>query len=46
MDILRDLKTLNLLVTYDWQIKVADFGLARADTQDNRSALGKMCGKW
>lgn len=23
---------------------MADFGLARANTQDNRSALGKMCG--
>ncbi|KAL6041653.1 Set3 complex subunit with deacetylase, meiotic-specific repressor of sporulation proteins [Balamuthia mandrillaris] len=40
----RDLKTGNLLVTADWHIKVADFGLSRTNTQDNRSALGKLCG--
>jgi len=40
----RDLKTLNLLVTHDWQIKVADFGLARANTKDNQSTLARLCG--
>jgi serine/threonine protein kinase len=40
----RDLKTLNLLVTHDWQIKVADFGLARANTNSNRSTLARLCG--
>lgn len=40
----RDLKTLNLLVTHDWQIKVADFGLARANTNDNQSTLARLCG--
>jgi tRNA A-37 threonylcarbamoyl transferase component Bud32 len=40
----RDIKTKNILLTDNWQIKIADFGLARADTQTNKSVLGKMCG--
>ncbi len=37
----RDLKTLNLLVTEDWQVKVCDFGLSRFDTSSNLATLNK-----
>eukprot|EP00013_Stygamoeba_regulata_P021892 CAMPEP_0177657726 /NCGR_PEP_ID=MMETSP0447-20121125/16370_1 /TAXON_ID=0 /ORGANISM="Stygamoeba regulata, Strain BSH-02190019" /LENGTH=470 /DNA_ID=CAMNT_0019162163 /DNA_START=243 /DNA_END=1655 /DNA_ORIENTATION=+ len=41
----RDLKSLNLLVTTDWHVKVADFGLSRLICGDiNLSTLGKMRG--
>jgi hypothetical protein len=40
----RDLKTLNLLVTDQWQIKVADFGLSRFDTPENLDTMCQMRG--
>jgi ankyrin repeat protein len=40
----RDLKSLNLLVTQDWVIKVADFGLARFNNEGNLETLAKMRG--
>ena len=40
----RDLKSLNLLVTDDWHIKVADFGLSRFDT--GRSARDSQADAW
>jgi len=40
----RDLKSLNLLVTDDWQVKVADFGLSRFDTADSLETLKQMRG--
>ena len=40
----RDLKSLNLLVTQDWVIKVADFGLARFNSEGNLETLSKMRG--
>eukprot|EP01087_Luapelamoeba_hula_P007953 TRINITY_DN1967_c0_g1_i1.p1 TRINITY_DN1967_c0_g1~~TRINITY_DN1967_c0_g1_i1.p1 ORF type:complete len:883 (+),score=141.90 TRINITY_DN1967_c0_g1_i1:59-2707(+) len=40
----RDLKSPNLLVDKDWNIKVADFGLARFETSKNESSLGKLRG--
>jgi serine/threonine protein kinase len=40
----RDLKSLNLLVTDDWKIKVADFGLSRFDTAEALETLKQMRG--
>eukprot|EP01099_Mayorella_cantabrigiensis_P001575 TRINITY_DN1706_c0_g1_i3.p1 TRINITY_DN1706_c0_g1~~TRINITY_DN1706_c0_g1_i3.p1 ORF type:complete len:726 (-),score=149.15 TRINITY_DN1706_c0_g1_i3:421-2598(-) len=40
----RDLKSLNLLVTDDWQVKVCDFGLSRFDVQENMETMCKMRG--
>lgn len=40
----RDLKSLNLLVTEDWKIKVADFGLSRFDTAESLETLKQMRG--
>jgi serine/threonine protein kinase len=40
----RDLKSLNLLVTDDWHIKVADFGLSRFDTAEALETLKQMRG--
>jgi len=40
----RDLKSLNLLVTKDWHVKVCDFGLSRFDTADNMDTMRKMRG--
>lgn len=40
----RDLKTLNLLVTEDWKVKVADFGLSRFDTAEALETLKQMRG--
>lgn len=40
----RDLKSLNLLVTDDWRVKVADFGLSRFDTAEALETLKQMRG--
>lgn len=40
----RDLKSLNLLVTDDWHVKVCDFGLSRFDVQENIETMCKMRG--
>eukprot|EP01108_Squamamoeba_japonica_P004949 TRINITY_DN3871_c0_g1_i1.p1 TRINITY_DN3871_c0_g1~~TRINITY_DN3871_c0_g1_i1.p1 ORF type:complete len:829 (+),score=305.83 TRINITY_DN3871_c0_g1_i1:127-2613(+) len=40
----RDLKTLNLLVSAHWSLKVCDFGLSRFSTSSNLETLAKMRG--
>jgi len=40
----RDLKSLNLLVTSDWHIKLCDFGLSRFDVAENIQTMCKMRG--
>eukprot|EP01113_Clastostelium_recurvatum_P011683 TRINITY_DN1597_c0_g2_i2.p1 TRINITY_DN1597_c0_g2~~TRINITY_DN1597_c0_g2_i2.p1 ORF type:complete len:643 (-),score=161.00 TRINITY_DN1597_c0_g2_i2:74-2002(-) len=40
----RDLKTLNLLVNDAWDVKVADFGLSRFNTNENMETLAQMRG--
>lgn len=40
----RDLKSLNLLVTDSWAVKVCDFGLSRFDTSSNLKTLSKLRG--
>jgi hypothetical protein len=40
----RDLKSLNLLVTHDWRVKVCDFGLSRMTGGNNLETFKKLCG--
>eukprot|EP01087_Luapelamoeba_hula_P009632 TRINITY_DN2508_c0_g1_i1.p1 TRINITY_DN2508_c0_g1~~TRINITY_DN2508_c0_g1_i1.p1 ORF type:complete len:918 (-),score=147.73 TRINITY_DN2508_c0_g1_i1:27-2780(-) len=40
----RDLKSLNLLVDENWDVKVCDFGLSRFTDGGNMSTLGKLRG--
>lgn len=40
----RDLKSLNLLVTQDWRVKVCDFGLSRMTGGNNLETFKKLCG--
>jgi serine/threonine protein kinase len=40
----RDMKSLNLLVSDDWNLKVGDFGLSRFTTADNMETLTKLRG--
>lgn len=40
----RDLKSLNLLVTKDWRLKVCDFGLSRPETPDQLATFHRLCG--
>jgi len=42
----RDLKSLNLLVDYDWKVKVCDFGLSRFDTNSNLKTLSNLRGTY
>ena len=42
----RDLCPQNLLVTYDGQVKVVDFGIAKADPYRNRTEAGQIKGKY
>jgi len=42
----RDLKSLNLLVTETWDVKVCDFGLSRFDTSSNMKTLTKVRGTY
>lgn len=43
----RDMKSLNLLVSHDWEVKVCDFGLSRFNTESNQMrTMTKMCGTY
>ncbi|EGG19762.1 ankyrin repeat-containing protein [Cavenderia fasciculata] len=42
----RDLKSLNLLITENWTVKICDFGLSRFDTGSNLETLGKLRGTY
>lgn len=42
----RDLKTLNVLVTSDYCMKVCDFGMSRRDSQSNLQTLTQMRGTY
>eukprot|EP01090_Pellita_catalonica_P007999 TRINITY_DN18635_c0_g1_i1.p1 TRINITY_DN18635_c0_g1~~TRINITY_DN18635_c0_g1_i1.p1 ORF type:complete len:328 (+),score=63.93 TRINITY_DN18635_c0_g1_i1:53-985(+) len=42
----RDLKSPNLLVDKNFAVKVADFGLARFKTENNKSSLAKLRGTY
>lgn len=40
----RDMKSLNILVNENWEVKLTDFGLARFNTADNMRTLANMVG--
>ncbi|PRP86416.1 ankyrin repeat-containing protein [Planoprotostelium fungivorum] len=42
----RDMKSLNLLVTKDWALKMCDFGLSRFNTAENLMTFQRMCGTY
>eukprot|EP01119_Soliformovum_irregulare_P012083 TRINITY_DN3114_c0_g1_i1.p1 TRINITY_DN3114_c0_g1~~TRINITY_DN3114_c0_g1_i1.p1 ORF type:complete len:992 (+),score=287.31 TRINITY_DN3114_c0_g1_i1:99-3074(+) len=42
----RDMKTMNLLVNKEWEVKVTDMGLARQDTSQNQASMGQVCGTY
>ncbi|MGE3674888.1 MAG: serine/threonine protein kinase [Polyangiaceae bacterium] len=42
----RDVSPQNVIVTYDGQVKVVDFGIARADGRLAQTALGQIKGKF
>lgn len=42
----RDIKSPNLLVDANWEVKVCDMGLARFNTDSNLDTLGKLCGTY
>jgi hypothetical protein len=42
----RDLKSPNILVSHEWHIKIADFGLSRFVTSDNMPTMKQMRGTY
>jgi len=42
----RDLKSLNMLLTKDFQLKLSDFGTARFQSPENQDSMSKLCGTY
>eukprot|EP01119_Soliformovum_irregulare_P017080 TRINITY_DN5026_c0_g2_i1.p1 TRINITY_DN5026_c0_g2~~TRINITY_DN5026_c0_g2_i1.p1 ORF type:complete len:504 (+),score=159.26 TRINITY_DN5026_c0_g2_i1:519-2030(+) len=42
----RDMKSLNLLITKQWSVKICDFGLARFNTPLAMDTMQKLCGTY
>merc|ERR1712100_482500 len=40
----RDIKSLNLLVTHDWRVKVSDYGLSRPDVDESEETMKQLRG--
>jgi len=42
----RDMKSANLLLNSDWDLKICDMGLARFNTPDTENSMKRLCGTY